>query len=213
MSNEELYLTRELFRRHLRGEIVVPVERGEPRRMKNGAKEWHAAVDSHPNSEGARRLGLRTVDAEGLSRFLYGAADATIIMDPDAHPFLASKEALQLLRVGPTITFARREHAIADVAAWLLPVASLASNDGTFTSSTGVVQRFAAAFQPRGEAQPLWTTVALLAREMGAATLDFRSPAEVFAALAGSEKAFAGAHWESLSDTGERSFRERQHVG
>jgi len=213
MSNEELYLTRELFRRHLRGEIVVPIDRGEPRRMKNGAREWLQSTDAHPNSEGARRLGLRTVDAEGLSRFLYGAADATIVMDPEAHPFLASKEALQLLRVGPTITFARREHDITEASTWLLPVSSLASNDGTFTSSTGIVQRFAAAYRPRSEAQPLWATLALLAREMGAAALDFRAPAEIFAALLAGEKAFAGARWEESGGMGEQSFRERQHVG
>jgi NADH-quinone oxidoreductase subunit G len=213
MSNEELYLTRELFQRHLRGEIVVPVHRGESRRMKNAAREWHIATDDHSNSEGARRLGIRTVDTAGLSRFLYGAADATIVLDPEAHPFLASQEALQLLGVGSTITFARRSHDIADVAAWVLPVASLASNDGTFTSSTGALQRFAAAFQPRGEAQPLWLTLVLLAREMGAATLDFRGPAEVFAAIAAREKAFAGARWEALGVIGEQSFRERQHVG
>ena len=213
MSNEELFLARELFGHHLRGEIVVPVHRGEPRRMRNGAREWLASSDGHPNSEGARRLGLRTVDADGLSRFLYGAADATIILDPEAHPFLASEEALQLLRVGPTITIARREHAVAGAAVWILPAASLASNDGTFTSSTGAVQRFAAAFLPRGEAQPLWTTLALLAREMGAAALDFRSAAEVFAAMVAGEKAFAGARWESSSGIEEQSFRERQHVG
>jgi NADH-quinone oxidoreductase subunit G len=213
MSNEELYLARELFARHLRGEVVVPVHRGEPRRMKNGAGVWHTASDSHPNSEGARRLGLRTVDTEGLSRFLYGAADATILLDPEAHPFLASEEALQLLRVGPTIAFARREHPVMGAAAWLLPVASLACNEGTFTSSTGAVQRFAAALAPRGEARLLWAALALLARETGATALDFRGVEEIFAAMAAGEAAFAGARWESSRGMGEESFRERQHVG
>jgi NADH-quinone oxidoreductase subunit G len=213
MSNEELYLAKALFGKHLRGEIVVPTYAGEARRMKNAARAWHLATDAHPNSEGARRLGLRTVDANGLSRFLYGAADATIVLDPDAHPFLDGQEALQLLRVGPTITFARTEHAVANVAAWVLPVCSLASNEGTFTGSTGAVQRFAAAFQPRGESRPLWMSLALLARELGAGALDLETPGEIFAAMAASEKAFAGMQWESLSGTGEQSFRERQHVG
>jgi len=213
LSNEELFLARELFQRHLRGEVVVPVESGEPRRMKNAAGQWHAATDRHPNADGARRLGLRMVDAEGLSRFLYGAADATIILDPDAHSCLAQTESLQLLRVGPTIVFARREHPVANVAAWLLPTASPASSDGTFTSSTGAVQRFAAAYTPRGEARPVWASLVSLARELGATALDFRSPAEVFGVMSSREKAFAGVRWESLSGTGEDSFRERQHVG
>ena len=213
MSNEELYLARELFARHLRGELVVPVHRGEPRRMKNAANRWIVAADSHPNSEGARRLGIHTVDADGLSRFLYGAADATIVLDPEAHPFLASEEALQLLRVGPTVAFVRRPHGIADVAARLLPVAPLACNEGTFTSSTGAVQRFATAFAPRGEARPLWLTLALLARELGAAALDFGGPQEVFAAIAAGERGFAGMRWEELGGTAEPSLGERKHVG
>ena len=59
LSNEELYLARELFGRHLKGEIVVPVFPGEQRRMKNGKREWLTSTDAHPNSLGARRLGLR----------------------------------------------------------------------------------------------------------------------------------------------------------
>ncbi len=213
MSNEELFLANALFGKHLRGEVVVPVHHGETRRMKNGKREWLLSSDAQPNSEGARRLGLRMVDANGLSRFLYGAADATIVLDPGAHPFLDSQEALQLLRVGPTIAFARTEHAVTNVAAWVLPVASLASNEGTFTSSTGAVQRFAAAFQPRGEARPLWLSLALLARELGAGALDLEAPAEIFAALAAGEKAFSGMKWEELGGMAEQSFRERQHVG
>jgi NADH-quinone oxidoreductase subunit G len=239
LSNEELYLARELFAGRLKGEMVVPVFPGEPRRMKNGAKEWLQATDAHPNSQGARRLGLTLVDGEGLSRFLYGAADLTVILDPAAHPFLASGEALQLLRAGTTIAFARTRHPIADAAAWLLPTPSLASNEGTFTSSTGAVQRFTPAFTPPGtvhrtpsggmspevptlatpwgppgEARPLWVVLTALARELGASALDLATPADVFALIARTEQGFAGLEWEKLGGLGEQaSTRERRHVG
>ncbi len=150
LSNEELFLARELFGRHLKGEIAVPVAPGEPRKMRNGKGEWLHATDPHPNSAGARRLGLDVVDGEGLSRFLYGGAGLTLILDPGAHPFLASPEALQLLRVGTTVVWARREHPAAHAATWLLPTPSLAGNEGTFTSSAGAVQRFAQAFAAPG---------------------------------------------------------------
>ena len=239
LCNEELYLARELFGRRLKGEIAVPVFPGEPRRMKNGKRDWLHSTDAHPNSTGARRLGLDVVDGEGLSRFLYGAADLTVVLDPEAHPFLASPEALQLLRAGTTIAFARTRHPIADVASWLLPAPSLASNSGTFTSSTGAVQRFDPAFTPPGtvrrtpsggmspevptlatpwgppgEARPLWIVLTALARELGAAGLDFATPAEVFAAIVRTEKAFAGLEWDALAGRGEQqSYRERRHVG
>lgn len=212
-SNEALFLARELFVRHLKGEMVVPVYDGEPRRMKNGAGQWLHSRDAHPNSEGARRLGLELVDAERLARFLYGAADLTVLLDPGAHPYLATSEALQLLRVSPTVALARTQHPVTDVASWLLPVASLACDEGTFTAGGGQVQRFAPALLPPGEARPAWQILQLLARGMGVSTLDFASPAAIFAALAEREKGFAGLKWDELGAEKNSVSGEHQHVG
>ena len=239
LSNEELFLARELFGRHLRGELAVPVAEGEPRRMKNGQGEWLESREPHPNAAGARRLGLNVVDREGLSRFLYGGAGLTLILDAEAHPFLATTEAIRLLRAGATAVWLRREHPLAGVARWVLPAASLASDEGTFTSLAGHVQRFAAAFTPPGgvrrtatgamspecptiaspwgppgEARPLWLVLAALAREVGAAHLDVGSPAEAFGLMTQTDRAFAGLEWESIAGRrADDSFRERQHVG
>jgi len=239
LSNEELYLARELFGRHLNADIVVPVFTGEPRRMKNGKRDVLLSTDAHPNSLGARRLGLTTVDGEGLARFLGGATSLTVLLDAAAHPILASEAALQALGRGPLVAFARDRHPAAELAGWVLPTPSLASNEGTFVSSTGVTQRFDSAFAPPGtvhrtatggmsptcptiaspwgppgEARPLWIVLAALAREIGAAALDLASPAEIFAALARTEKEFAGLEWEALGGRREREeTRERLHVG
>jgi NADH-quinone oxidoreductase subunit G len=213
LSNEELFLARELFVGQLRGEMVVPIWRGEPRRMKNGGREWLHATDAHPNSAGARRLGLATVDGEGLSRFLFGAADLTVILDPLAHPLLASGEALKLLSIGATMAFVRTDHAIAEIASWLLPTPSLAGNEGTFTSSTGAVQRFAPAFAAPGEARPLWLVLVALARELGFASLELDSPAAVFARIAEKDKPFTGLEWEALGAPAPATAQEHHHVG
>jgi NADH-quinone oxidoreductase subunit G len=239
LSNEELYLARELFAHHLRGEIAVPVFPGEPRRMKNGKREWLASTDAHPNSLGARQLGLATVDGDGLTRFLAGATGPTVILDAAAHPVLASKEALKLLRAGTCVAFARSPHPVADVATWLLPTPSLASNEGTFTSSTGLVQRFAVAFTPPGtvhrtptgamspttptiaspwgppgEARPVWVVLTAVAREIGVAALDLAIPAEVFALMTKTEEHLTGLQWDALGGRGEQeSYRERLHAG
>lgn len=207
--------------------------------MKNGKGEWRTSTDAHPNSLGARRLGLATVDGEGLARFFGRAADLTVILDPAAHPYLAGDEALQLLRAGTLIAFARSQHPVADVAGWLLPTPSLASNEGTFTSSTGAVQRFAPAFAqpgavhrtatgamspacptiaspwgPPGEARALWIVLTALARELGVASLDLASPADVFGLMARTEESFAGLEWETLAGRQRLDpYREHQHVG
>jgi NADH-quinone oxidoreductase subunit G len=239
LSNEELYLARELFAHHLRGEIVVPVSPGEPRKMKNGKREWLSSTDAHPNSLGARQLGLATVDGDGLTRFLAGATGPTVILDAAAHPVLASKEALKLLRAGTCVAFARSPHPVADVATWVLPTPSLASNEGTFTSSTGLVQRFAVAFTPPGtvhrtstgamspttptiaspwgppgEARPVWVILTAVAREIGVAALDLATPGEVFALMTKTEEHLAGLQWDALGGRGEQeSYRERLHAG
>lgn len=213
MSNEELYLARELFTRNLQGELVVPAFAGEPRKMKNGRRQWLYSQSALPNVEGAKRLGIATVDEEGLARFLYGAADLTVILDPQAHPFLATKEAVQLVKVGPTLVAARVDSPLLEAATWVLPVASLAANEGTFTSSTGKVQRFAAAVAPAGEARPLWQILAFLARALGFGNLAATAPGQVFQWMAESEQGFAGLDWETLLGADETSYRERQHVG
>jgi NADH-quinone oxidoreductase subunit G len=213
LTNEALFLARELFVRNFKAEMVVPAERGEARRMKNARGEWLHSVDAHPNSTGARRLGLTVVDGEGLARFLYGAADLTLILDTAAHPFLASDEALQLLRVGSTAALGRVDHPLNHVVGWLLPTPSLASDEGTFTSSAGAVQRIQPAWAPAGEARPAWSVLALLARDSGVAALDLPRPEAVFELIASREKAFAGLAWEKLGGLTADSFRERQHVG
>jgi NADH-quinone oxidoreductase subunit G len=213
MSNEELYLAREIFAGQLKGELVVPVYAGEQRKMKNARRQWLTSTSALPNSEGAKRLGLTCVDEEGLARFLYGAADLTVILDPQAHPFLASPEALQLLKVGPAVAMARVAGPWMEALTWVLPVASLASNEGTFTSSTGKVQRFAAAVAPAGEARPLWQVLVLLARALGITALASSNPEELFARLAAQEPAFSGLSWGELGGLQENSYRERQHVG
>ncbi|HVN32354.1 MAG TPA: 2Fe-2S iron-sulfur cluster-binding protein [Thermoanaerobaculaceae bacterium] len=239
LSNEELYLARELFGRHLGGELVVPVFTGEQRRMKNGKRDVLLSTDAHPNSLGARRLGLATADGEGLVRFLGATGGLTVVLDVAAHPALASEAALQALGRGPLVVFARDRHPAAELAGWVLPTPSVASNEGTFVSSTGATQRFEPAFAPPGtvhrtatggmsptcptiaspwgppgEARPLWIVLGALAREIGAATLDFASPSDIFAALTKTEREFAGLEWETLGRRRERDEpRERLHVG
>jgi len=213
LSNEELFLAREIFAGYLHGELVTPVWPGEPRRMKNGHGVWLASSDAHPNANGARRLGLDIVDESGLARFLYGAADLTVLLDPLAHPYLAGEEALQLLRVGHTLVFSQRQHAVCEFARWTMGVASLACNEGTFTSGADQVQRFQAAFAPPRGALPLWQWFTLLARELGLARLAVATPRDVFQLMVSQERSFAGLAWEELGGFDTDSYREHQHVG
>src|SRR5215831_2846896 len=87
--------------------------------------------------------------------------------------------------------------AIADV---VLPAASFAEVDGTFTNNGGLVQRVRASIDPVHQSMADWMITARLAKEFG---VDFgfeRSASAVFRELADVVPAYAGLRYPSLKD-------------
>lgn len=87
--------------------------------------------------------------------------------------------------------------ATADV---VLPAASYAEQDGTFTNNDGLVQRVRQSIAPLHQAKPDWMIVAQLAKELG---LDFGfelAPGNVFRGIAEKVPAYAGLHYPLLKD-------------
>ncbi|MEP6705252.1 MAG: molybdopterin-dependent oxidoreductase, partial [Acidobacteriota bacterium] len=82
----------------------------------------------------------------------------------------------------------------------ILPAASFAEVDGTFTNNTGFVQRVRKAIDPVHQAKADWIITTLIAREMG---VDFGydfSASGVFRSIADSIPAYAGIRYPSLKD-------------
>lgn len=89
----------------------------------------------------------------------------------------------------------------ASYATAVLPLATFAESDGTFTNHAGRVQRFCRAVPPPGAARPGWWVLAeLLARTSGAAV--FSDVGMVFDAMTHDVPAFAGLSWASLGPAG-----------
>ena len=87
--------------------------------------------------------------------------------------------------------------AFADV---ILPAASFAEVDGTFTNNTGFVQRVRKAIEPLNQAKADWVITSLIAREMDVDFgYDFSAPA-VFRTIADSVPAYAGLRYPALKD-------------
>lgn len=87
--------------------------------------------------------------------------------------------------------------ATADV---VLPAASYAEQDGTFTNNDGLVQRVRQSIPPLNQAKADWMIVADLAKELG---LDFGfelSPGNVFRSIAEKVPAYAGLRYPLLKD-------------
>lgn len=82
----------------------------------------------------------------------------------------------------------------------VLPAASFAEVDGTYTNNAGNVQRVRQSIEPINQAKSDWIITSLIAREMGA---DFGynfSATMVFKAIADSVPAYAGLRYPALKD-------------
>ena len=92
------------------------------------------------------------------------------------------------------------ETATTDYADVVLPAASFAEMDGTYTNNSGFVQRVRQAIEPVHQAKSDWVITNLIAREMGA---DFGynfSATMVFKAIADSVNAYEGLRYPNLKD-------------
>jgi NADH dehydrogenase/NADH:ubiquinone oxidoreductase subunit G len=194
-------------------DVVVPISEGETRSIKNGRGIWIESADAHPNSTGARHLGLTTVDSATLESSIRGGSGPILILDGDAHPWLASEDAVALQDRKVAI-LARNRTPLVDVATMVLPLASWVETEGTYTSSTGRVQLARRAFSPRGQARPPWEVVYRLAVELGIEQERGISPRVLFAEMAAEVAAFSGMTWGRLAaETGMRVHEEMHRVG
>jgi len=88
------------------------------------------------------------------------------------------------------------------LAQWILPAATHAEEEGTFTNFQGRVQRFHKAIEPLGQSRPDWEIWRDLLAQFGE---DFKveTAADVFSLIARNEAAFKGINWEHLGPYGQ----------
>ncbi len=82
----------------------------------------------------------------------------------------------------------------------VLPAASFAEQDGTFTNNDGLVQRVRQAIAPVHQAKPDWAILALIAKEFG---VDFgynMASSAIFKQIADGVSAYAGLRYPNLKD-------------
>ena len=199
LTNEALFALKRNLVDGAHMEVVVPIHEGHPRRMKNGSGEWIESVDAHPNSEGVRQLGLATVDGAALEAYFRDGTGPFLVLDAHAHPWLASKAAAAAVEGGFVAVLARTRTPLADAATMVLPAASWAETEGTYTSTTGHVQLARRALAPAGQARPAWEIVFGLALALGLEQERTVSPHILFAEMAAEVAAFSGMTWGELT--------------
>jgi len=90
----------------------------------------------------------------------------------------------------------------AELADVVLPAASFAEKDGTFTNTTRRVQRVRKALEPPGQAKPDWWIAAEIARRLGGKGFDFFQAGEIMEEIASLAPSYGGISYERLEQGG-----------
>lgn len=86
----------------------------------------------------------------------------------------------------------------AEIADVVLPGASFAEKEGSFTATDRRVQPVRQAIEPLGDSKPDWEIICLLAQKMGAIGFDFFSPEMVMREVAELTPSYSGISYERL---------------
>ena len=128
---------------------------------------------------------------------IYLIGENPLLSEPDiAH----AKEALEKLEFLVVQDIFLSETAkLADV---VLPGASFAEKDGTFTNTERRVQRLRKAIEPIGDSRPDWQIACQLGRRMGSSGFDFDHPSRIMEEIASLTPSYGGISYQRLEDGG-----------
>ena len=134
----------------------------------------------------------------GKTRALYVMGENPMLSDPDVNHVRQCLQEVPFLVVQDIFLTETAE--LADV---VLPAASFAEKNGTFTGTDRRVQRVRKAIEPVGEAKADWEILCLLARRMGASGFDFTSAEEVMDEIAAFTPIYGGVSYGRLEREGD----------
>ncbi len=120
-----------------------------------------------------------------------------LLSEPDAGHAEESLEKLEFLVVQDIFLSetARLAHVV-------LPAATFAEKDGTFTNTERRVQRVRKAIEPVGDSKPDWWIVCELAKRIGAKGFDFEGPSQIMEEIASLTPSYGGISYRRLEDGG-----------
>jgi NADH-quinone oxidoreductase subunit G len=170
LSNEENYLLRRIADHLGCPNCDAVVDTSRARRMKSKTA-WIEGDHAGANYAGAKDMGLSPAPGGyGLEDVLSGRNRPEVLLVADA-AFSAiaddSEKVAVLRRAKFLAVAARTANALTRAADVVLPAASLAEKEGTFTNVQGRVQKFERAFLPKPPARAHWELLLLLAVSLG----------------------------------------------
>ena len=128
---------------------------------------------------------------------LYLVGENPAISDPDIQHVREALARLDFLVVQDIFLSETAEFAHV-----VLPAASFAEKDGTFTNTERRVQLVRKAINPIGESRPDWWTVCQVARRLGGSGFDFDGPSDIMDEIRDLTPSYGGISYERLEDGG-----------
>ncbi|OPX88758.1 MAG: Formate dehydrogenase H [Pelotomaculum sp. PtaB.Bin104] len=127
---------------------------------------------------------------------IYIMGENPVLSDPDANHVVHALEELEFLVVQDI--FLTETAQLADV---VLPGASFAEKDGTFSNTERRVQRVRKAIEPIGNSKADWEIICLVAKAMGY-PMSYGSPGEIMGEIAGVTPSYGGISYARLEESG-----------
>ena len=134
--------------------------------------------------------------AKGQLKALYIMGENPVASNPNASQVTAALKKLDFLVVQDI--FMTETANLANV---VLPAASSAEREGTFTNTERRVQRVRQALPLVGQARPDWQIICELAERIGY-PMAYRSPEEIMEEIAGLTPIYGGIHYDRLEEDG-----------
>ncbi|MGH7895393.1 MAG: formate dehydrogenase subunit alpha [Candidatus Binatia bacterium] len=149
-----------------------------------------------PERPGLTSLAMQSAAHDGLVRCMLIMGEDPVVTDPAQNEVTRALEALDdLIVVELFLTDTAR------LASIVLPAASFAEKDGTFTSTERRVQRVRRLIAPPGDARPDWAILDTLATRLGR-PLGLRSAEQIFAEVASLTPTYTGMSYARLDAGG-----------
>jgi len=166
----------------------------DPEIRKEFEKAWGCQLNPSP---GLVLTELFEAVDSGKVKALYLMGENPVLTEADTNFTEEAISHLELLVVQDI--FLTETAQLADV---VLPAASFAEKDGTFTNTERRVQRVRKAIEPVGNCRPDWMIICDIAKNMGAKGFDFDSPEQIMEEIRKVTPSYGGVTYKRIEQVG-----------
>jgi len=155
---------------------------------------WECSL---PTSPGLTLTEIFQPSHQKQIRALYLIGENPVLSDPDANHVRKVLSELEFLVVQDI--FLSETAQLANI---VLPAASFAERNGTFTNTERKVQLVRKAIERIGDSKPDWWITCQIAQRMGARGFDFRHPSQIMEEIASVTPSYGGISYNRLEEDG-----------